>query len=46
VLVIGQFEAGGVAQHVSMDFDAEIGFGASALHHARKAWRRQWRAAL
>ncbi len=46
VLVVGQFEACRVAEHVGVNLDAEFGLDTGALDHAAKAGRRQWRAAL
>ena len=37
VAVIGELVAAGMAQHVGVGFDAQVGVGACALHHAREA---------
>ena len=46
VALVGQRKATGVAQHVRMGRKAELGLDTSALHHARKACRRERRPPL
>ena len=46
VALVGQRKATGVAQHVRMSRKAQLGLDTSALHHARKACRRERRAPL
>jgi len=44
--VIGEFKAGGVAQHVRMDREAELGGFAGALSHAEEACGAERRCSL
>jgi len=46
VALVGQRKATGVAQHVRMSRKAQLGLDTSALHHARKACRRERRPPL
>jgi len=44
--VICQLVTAGVAQHMRVRFDAQVGSDGGTLDHARESRRGQWRAAL
>jgi hypothetical protein len=46
VAVVGELIAAGMAEHVGVRLDAEIGGNGCPLYHAGEAWRRQRRTAL
>ena len=46
VAFVSQREPAGVSQHVGVSLEAQLGLDTSALHHARKACRRERRSPL
>jgi hypothetical protein len=43
VALVRQGEAAGMPEHVGVRLEAQLGRFACALHHPRKASRREWR---